>query len=78
MTQNTPQHRPRFRPASSPYVIDVKHGPGEPRDPSPYCRCGLYGVEDLDTLADLVDAGVDQWTASLVLWDPDRFAKDVS
>lgn len=39
---------------------------------APYCSCAGAGVTGVDELVDLINAGVDQHTASLMLWAPER------
>lgn len=53
------------------FATHSRYGPLEPPDPNPYCRCGLMGVTDLEALVDLLNAGLGQPHASLLLWSGD-------
>lgn len=39
---------------------------------SPYCTCRAAAVTGVDELVNLINAGTDQHTASLMLWAPER------
>lgn len=39
---------------------------------TPFCDCHALGVTGIEDLVALLNAGVDQRTASLILWAPER------
>lgn len=39
---------------------------------TPLCTCADHGVTGVDDLVDLINADVDQRTASLMLWAPEQ------